>query len=128
MSATLTFVTPPPGLEPLLDFTLTDIEGANGLYSVRSVDNDAIRLFVIDAALYLPDYSPEITDEQGTALDLNTPEDAMVLVVANPGENGTSMNLMAPIIVNAKTGSCAQVILEGQDWPLRAELSFARSA
>ncbi len=33
------------------------------------------------------------------------------------------MNLMAPIVVNAKTGACAQVILEGQDWPLRAELS-----
>jgi flagellar assembly factor FliW len=123
MSASLTFVTPPPGLEPLRDFTLTDIEGASGLYSLRAVDDDGIRLFVIDAALYLPDYAPVISDEQSVALDVKTSEDAMVLVVANPGESGTSMNLMAPIVVNAKTGACAQVILEGQDWPLRAELS-----
>ncbi|MCU1525347.1 MAG: Flagellar assembly factor FliW [Microbacteriaceae bacterium] len=123
MSASLTFVTPPPGLEPLRDFTLTDIEGASGLYSLRAVDDDGIRLFVIDAALYLPDYTPVISDEQSVALDVKTSEDAMVLVVANPGESGTSMNLMAPIVVNAKTGACAQVILEGQDWPLRAELS-----
>lgn len=32
---------------------------------------------------------------------------------------------MAPIVVNAATGMCAQVILEGQDWPLRAELNTA---
>jgi flagellar assembly factor FliW len=127
MSASLTFVAPIPGLEPLRNFTLTEIEGVNGLYTLRAVDNDGIRLFVIDAAFYLPDYSPEISDEQSSALDVQRPEDAMVLVVANPGDGGTSMNLMAPIIVNATTGVCAQVILEGQDWPLRAELS-TRSA
>ncbi len=62
-----------------------------------------------------------------SALGVTSADEAIVLVVANPGENGTSMNLMAPIIVNSKTGASAQVILEGQDWPLRATLS-ARSA
>ena len=47
----------------------------------------------------------------------------MVLVVTNPGETGTTVNLMAPIVVNADTGRCAQIILDGQDWPLRAELT-----
>jgi flagellar assembly factor FliW len=49
------------------------------------------------------------------------------LVIANPGESGTTVNLLAPIVVNATTGVCAQVILDDQDWPLRAQLS-ARSA
>jgi len=26
-------------------------------------------------------------------------------------------------VVNADTGRCAQIILDGQDWPLRAELT-----
>lgn len=127
MSVVLDFVAPPAGLAPLTRFTLNGVEGADGLYSLRSVDNTAIRLFVLDAAVYLPDYSPELSDEQCLAIDLHAAQDAMVLVVANPGADGTSMNLLAPIVVNVKTGACAQVILEGQDWPLQAELA-TRSA
>ena len=127
MSAALTFVTPPPGLAPLTDFTLNTIEGAEGLYSLQAVQDAATRLFVLDASVCLPDYTPIISDEQCAALDVKVPDDALVLVVANPGEGGTTVNLMAPIIVNAATGVCAQVILDGQDWPLRAELG-ARSA
>lgn len=123
MTASLAFITPPAGLAPLIRFTLNEVPGAEGLYSLRAVDNSAIRLFVLDAAIYLPDYSPEISDEYSRALDLHTPEDAMVLVVANPGEHGTRMNLLAPIVVNVHSGDCAQVILDDQDWPLQAELS-----
>lgn len=123
MSAVLDFVSPPPGLAPFTDFSLDDVEGAVGLYSLRSLDDASIRLFVLDAAIHLPEYSPEIPDQQCELLEISVPEDALVLVVANPGANGTSMNLMAPIIVNASTGASAQVILEGQDWPLRAQLS-----
>ena len=89
---------------------------------VRS-NYSAIRLFVLDAAIYLPDYSPEISDEHCRAIDLHSADDAMVLVVANPGETGTRMNLRAPIVVNVHTGVCAQVILDDQDWPLQAELA-----
>ncbi|MHC5798052.1 flagellar assembly protein FliW [Lacisediminihabitans sp. FW035] len=127
MSAALAFVTPPAGLAPLTRFTLNEVSGADGLYSLRAIDNSAIRLFVLDAAIYLPDYSPEISDEHCRAIDLHTADDAMVLVVANPGESGTRMNLLAPIVVNVHTGACAQVILDDQDWPLQAEFAV-RSA
>jgi flagellar assembly factor FliW len=39
----------------------------------------------------------------------------------------TSVNLLAPIVVNVHMGACAQVILDDQDWPLQAELA-TRSA
>lgn len=127
MSATLTFIAPPPGLAPLVDFTLDDIEGAEGLYALRAKADANRRLFVLDAAVHLPDYTPVLSDEQCEALDVFTPENVLLLVIVNPSEAGTTVNLMAPIVVNATTGACAQVILDGQDWPLRAELS-ARSA
>ncbi|WP_349899712.1 flagellar assembly protein FliW [Parafrigoribacterium soli] len=127
MSAALSFISSPPGFEPMVDFTLDDIEGANGLYALRAVDDKGTRLFVLDAGIFLPDYTPEISDEQAASLELEKGDDALVLVVANPGESGTTMNLMAPIVVNSKTGRSAQVILDGDDWPLRAQLS-ARSA
>jgi flagellar assembly factor FliW len=128
MTAALTFTTPPHGLEPHVDFLLSEIDGAEGLYALQSSIDSAIRLFVLDAAVYLPDYAPVISDEDCVALDLHEPEDALVLVVANPDAEGTTMNLLAPIVVNASSGVSAQVILDGQNFPLRAELSARRAA
>ena len=128
MSAVLTFATPPHGLAPHVDFLLSEIDGADGLFALQSTTNAAIRLFVLDASVYLPDYSPIISDEDSVALDLHRAEDALLLVVANPGADGTTMNLLAPIVVNATSGASAQIILDGQDFPLRAELSVRHAA
>jgi flagellar assembly factor FliW len=122
LSVALSFIASPPGFAPIVDFVLEEIEGAVGLYALRSAGNDGTRLFVLDAGIFLPDYTPEISDEQAESLQLETADEAMVLVVANPGEGGTTMNLMAPIVVNAVTGRCAQFILDGEKWPIRAEL------
>lgn len=127
MSVALRFVTPPPGFDPLTDFSLNPIEGAPGLYALVAAASHNIRLYVVDAGVYLPDYAPVLSDEQVDDVQLAAPEDALLLVVANPAEHGTTVNLMAPIVVNSVTGASAQVILEGQDWPLRAELG-ARAA
>lgn len=122
MTANLNFIEPPPGLEPLLAFSLDPVAGAAGLYTLRDAQGGGTRLFVLDAGVFLPDYSPELSDEQAESLELERPEDAVVLVVANPAPGGTTVNLLAPIVVNRTTGTCMQVILEDQDWPLRAEL------
>lgn len=84
MSPALTFVTPPPGLAPLTDFTLNTVDGADGLYSLQAVPNPSTRLYVLDASVYLPDYTPYISSEQSDALSLTAPTDALVLVVVNP--------------------------------------------
>lgn len=120
------FVAPPFGLEPKVDFVLDEIEGAVGLFALRAVDADDaaddVRLFVLDASVHLTDYSPVITDEQTALLELTDADDAMLLVVATPASSGMTVNLLAPVVVNRVTGAGAQLILEGQDWPLRAEL------
>ncbi|MBG6213748.1 MAG: flagellar assembly protein FliW [Cryobacterium sp.] len=121
-SPTLTFVTPPPGLAPLTVFTLNTIDGADGLYSLQADETSKTRLFVLDAGVHLPDYKPVLSNDQSAAIEITTPVDALVLVVVNPGETTTTVNLMAPIVVNAGTGACAQFILDDQDWPLHAEL------
>ena len=117
----VTFVAPPFGLEPLTDFSLERIDGAPGLFALRASGSE-VRLFVLDASVHLTDYSPVITDEQTALLELTDADDAMLLVVATPASSGMTVNLLAPVVVNRVTGAGAQLILEGQDWPLRAEL------
>ncbi|MCW4385747.1 flagellar assembly protein FliW [Salinibacterium sp. SYSU T00001] len=126
MTAALTFVVPPPGFAPHVDFVLDPVAGAIGLFTLRAIAEGSPRLYVLDAGVYLPAYTPELSDQQVASLGLTSPDDALVLVVANPGTDGTTTtNLMAPIVVNSTTGACAQFILDNQDWPLRAELARA---
>lgn len=117
------FTTPLVGLEPLTDFKLSPVDGAHGLYSLRSEERDDLRLFVLDAAVHLPTYTPVISDEQSARLDLVDATEAAVYVVVSPGKQETTVNLLAPIVLNTRTGLGAQFILDGQDWPLRAPLA-----
>lgn len=123
MSAALTFTAPPPGLDPLVDFSLDKIDGADGLYTLQASQNASLRLFVLDTAVYLPAYQPAVPPANTEALDLPVTDSLTFLVVANPSEGGTTVNLMAPILVNPATGRCTQVILDRGDWPIRAELA-----
>jgi flagellar assembly factor FliW len=118
----LTFVEPPLGLEPLTDFTLEQIEGPDGLFALQSVDDPARRMFLLNPAVYVPNYHPELSDAQAAALNLSTPDEAALFVIANHREGTTTVNLLAPIVVNQTTNMCAQFILEGQDWPIQAPL------
>jgi flagellar assembly factor FliW len=124
-SIDLAFSVPPFGLEPIDRFTLTPVPGADGLFSLVATGASEPRLYVVDAAEHLPDYEPVVSDEQAAIIDLHDATDAMLLVVANPAASGTTVNLLAPIVVNARTGVGAQLILEDQDFPLRAELARA---
>jgi flagellar assembly factor FliW len=122
MTAALTFLSPPPGLAPHVDFALAPVDGADGLFAMRAVDDADLRLYLVDPRSVLSDYAPTLTDEQADGLALETADDALILVVAHPSAAGVSVNLLAPVIVNRTTGAAAQVILEDQDYPLRAPL------
>ncbi|MEU4016716.1 flagellar assembly protein FliW [Microbacterium sp. NPDC028030] len=122
MTAALTFVSPPPGLAPHVEFVLAPVEGADGLFAMRAVQDAELRLYLVDPRSVLTDYAPILTDEQAEGLGLGSADDALVLVVAHPSAEGVSVNLLAPVIVNRTTGAASQVILEDQDHPLRAPL------
>jgi flagellar assembly factor FliW len=95
---------------------------ADGLYTLRSVEAPDIRLFVIDAPVYLPDYSPEVSAQQLESIGATGTSDVRVLVVTTLTDGGPSANLMAPILMHSTSGEATQVILEGEDWPLRMPL------
>jgi flagellar assembly factor FliW len=122
MSGLVTFITPPPGLSPLLEFDLEPVAEADGLYTLRSLDAPDIRLFVIDAPVYLPDYNPEVSVTQLESIGATETSEVRVLVVTTLSDDGPSANLMAPILMHATSGEATQVILDGDDWPLRMPL------
>ncbi len=117
--STLVFEQPLPGLTPHTVYQLDTVDGAEGVFSLRPSEAPDVRLFVLDAAVYAPSYSPEVA-VPSASIGLEPGEPARILVVATPGASGTSVNLAAPVLVNEAQGRAVQAILEG--WDLRAPL------
>lgn len=122
MTARLTFVASPPGLAPHTEFSLDPVDGADGLFTMRAVESEHLRLFLVDPGVVVDGYAPVLTDAQTAELALTSPDDALLLVVARPVDDGVTVNLMAPVVVNRGTGAAAQLILEDQDFPLQVAL------
>jgi flagellar assembly factor FliW len=121
-SLPLTFTAPMPGFEELHDFTLRSVEGATGLYALEA-GSTPVRLFLADAAVFAPSYAPPVPAASLEALGLDQREAPQVLIVLNHAPGSTTVNLMAPIVLNRFTGRCTQLVLDGRDYPLRAELN-----
>ena len=121
-SLPVTFTAPMPGFEELHDFSLRSVDGAAGLYALES-GSSPVRLFLADAAVFAPSYAPPIPAASLEALGLDDRETPQVLIVVNHAPGSTTVNLMAPIVLNRGTGRCTQLVLDGRDYPLRAELN-----
>jgi flagellar assembly factor FliW len=122
----LRFSAPMPGLDGLTRFVLVRLDDTGALFSLRSLEAPDVRLLVAAPWVCAPDYAPERDDDAGDELGLTRAEDAVVLLVVHAGASlaDSTVNLLAPVVVNVTTGRAAQVVL-GADLPLRAPLVAA---
>ncbi|MDN4642541.1 flagellar assembly protein FliW [Arthrobacter sp. PsM3] len=123
LNTPVTFTVPMPGLENAHDFTLRSVEGATGLYALEATSGTPARLFLADAAVFVPGYSPPFPAAALEALALEPGGKPQILVVLNHSPATTTVNLMAPIVLNPATRRCTQLVLDGRDYPLRADLN-----
>ena len=104
-------------------YALVEVSSTSPLFRLCSLEAPGLDFLVVPPAVVFPDYAPEIDDASAARLDLTDAEDALLLVVLTVGADVTvaTANLMAPIVVHARTRQAAQVIVEGTH-PLRAPL------
>ena len=119
-------VTPMPGFPDHQRFALVQLDDAGVLCSLQSVEDPELRFLVVPPSAFFPDYAPVIDDATVATLGIESAEDAMVLLVVNPGgESGdATANLLAPVVVNLATRQGGQVVLD-EDLPIRAPLLAA---
>ncbi|MFS3127076.1 flagellar assembly protein FliW [Nocardioides sp. Bht2] len=117
-------VRPMPGFSDDLRFTLVRLDDDGTLCELRSLEHADLRFLVVSAGLFFADYAPEISDEDALALDLTRAEDALVLVLLNPGDSleSTTANLLAPVVVNTNSLKAAQVVLDDRRHSLATPL------
>ena len=125
----IVFVEAPPGMATLTRFDLTALDESGFLFALRSLEIAGVRLFVIPPQAYFQGYAPEVSASVRTALGLDATTQPVMLAVVHPGaDEPSTANLLAPILVNPVTGAAAQVVLDGDEWPLRAPLGTGSEA
>jgi flagellar assembly factor FliW len=122
--ALLELASPLPGLPGHAHYALEPLDETGVLFALRSTPTDEadapVRLFVVSPVAHFPDYAPTI-DVGALSWDADAAHTA-VLAVVHPGrgpQDGPTVNLLAPLVIDTVSGRAAQVVLDG-DWPLRA--------
>jgi flagellar assembly factor FliW len=101
------------------------IREAAMLYELRSLEDPQVRFLVAVPTAFFPDYGFDLSDSSCSDLELWDAAEALVLVVLTIGRDSasTTANLLAPVVINARTRSAVQVILSGSQWPVRATVA-----
>ena len=101
---------------------LDRLDEVGGLFALRSLEDASVRLLLGAPWVCAPGYEAEVDDDVAGELGITAPDDALVLLVLNPADTlaDTTVNQMAPVVVNAGTGRGAQVVQAHRDLPLRA--------
>ena len=122
----LHFVRPLPGFGDLRRFVLVELPAGEGaLFELRSLEDPAVRFVVAVPTAFFPDYAFELDESDCAVIGLADAGEALVLVLLTVGREAaaTTANLLAPVVLNARTRQAVQVILAGTDWPVRAAVA-----
>jgi len=112
------------GFADLTDFALIHDSEKEGVVAVRwlqSMQEPSFAMPVMDPLVIKPDYNPEVEDELLKPLGEWNPDDILVLVTMTVPSDITKMtvNLQAPIIVNAEGKKACQIIVDVDKYPVR---------
>lgn len=112
------------GFPELTKFALIHDAEKEGVCAVRwlqSLQEPAFAMPVMDPLAVKPDYNPEVEDELLKPLGELNPEEILVLVTLTVPHDLTKMtvNLQAPIIVNAEEKKACQIIVDSEKYPVR---------
>lgn len=118
------------GFESCKDYTVLydiDSEDSTNISWLQSVDEPALALPVINPMYIKSDYNPVVDDELLKPLGELIDENIVLLVTLTvPSDvSKTTVNLMAPIVLNADTRKGCQIILEEALYPIKYNVSEA---
>lgn len=111
------------GFPGLTDFALIHDEekGVGGIHWLQSMQEPAFAMPVMDPLTVAEDYNPQVDDEILKPIGKLDPEETLVLVsVTIPTDlKEMSVNLKGPFVINALEKKAVQVIIEGDEYPVK---------
>jgi flagellar assembly factor FliW len=113
-----------PGFPAAREFAILEFEDVRPFQYLQSLGDPPIALLVVNPFLFAPSYRFDLSPTDMEDLKCARPEDATVFAVATipPNPSEATINLMAPVLVNAEGRVGKQVILLEGTSPMRHPL------
>ena len=124
----LTFGAPLAGLTDVTRYILVPLAENGSLFSLRSVDDPGLRLLLAPSWICAPEsYAVSLDDDTCAELGIDDADNAAIFLVVTPGSGlaDSTINMLAPVIVNAANGRATQIMLTGSDYAIKAPLVAA---
>ena len=114
-----------PGLEDEREFALLSHEQSAPVCWLQSMVHPEIALPVLNPFLLCPTYSFDITDSDVEALGIEDDKDVFTInvVVIPKDPNEMTINLAAPIIVNAVNHQAKQIFVSDKRYKIKTKVS-----
>jgi flagellar assembly factor FliW len=89
-------------------------------------EGEDLAFLVVPPSFVMPDYAPDLSDEDVDFLEIRNPNDAIVLnIVTLRSEGSATVNLKGPIVINRHTMIGKQVVLSRSDYPIQHPIRSA---
>jgi flagellar assembly factor FliW len=97
-------------------------------FFLQSLQDENTGFILVNPFAFFPGYEFDLPEEDARALGIKAPEEAAVFCIVNAsrGLANATVNLLAPVVVNAATGAARQVVLMDGRYSVRHLLSGQR--
>lgn len=100
-------------------------EDNDSMISLQNLDDEALSFIVMNPFMLCQDYSPKLSEQDLKELEANSIDDIsfyVISVIRDPVEEST-VNLKAPLAINAINRKAKQIMLEQPEYSFRHSLS-----
>ncbi|MBD3920823.1 flagellar assembly protein FliW [Paenibacillus sp. PR3] len=105
-------------------FRVEEMDDEAGFLLLQSEENESVGFIVVSPFHFYQDYEFKLNDEVIAGLQIEKPDDVAVftIVTINQPFSRSTINLVAPIVINIKTGHGRQVILNDTSYLIHSAL------
>ncbi len=107
------------GFSSFRNFVLLQPDEEGVFFWLQSLEAPDLAFVVTDPSLWVEKYEATIRREQMDDLQLDSLENAQVLVIVNKYEQTLTANMQGPIVINLKNHCAMQLVLAEKRWTTR---------
>lgn len=114
-----------PGFPDEMTFIILDLPDNTVFQVLQSTTTSSLAFVITNPYLFYQDYSVQLNDELLQQLAIEKQEDVVIYTIVTLKQpfSESTINLRAPIVINAKTLKGKQYILNDGDYSSKASLS-----
>ncbi|AEH51146.1 flagellar assembly protein FliW [Pseudothermotoga thermarum] len=111
-----------PGFENLRKFVVVSLESTEPIKWLVSLEESSVAFPIVNPWLVRIDYTLTLSEEDVKQLQVESEQDVEVfaiLTIPHDDPKATTINLLAPVVINKKLRKARQIIQEGTNYQIK---------